>query len=468
MGRRKFKTIPNVTAVALGHKGLCIAKTQEGEAVLVKGAIPGDVFNYQMRKKRNGMKWGVPLEFLSRSEHLVEPRCDHFEYCGGCSWQNFDYAQQAFQKQDHVHQTIQRIGGIRETSFLPIIAGREQYDYRNKMVYSFSKKRWMTPTEIRSDVQIVEPGLGFYAGGSFDKVINIYRCHLQDGIANEIRNTTRDWAKREGYSFYNAKAHEGDLRNLMIRTTRQGEIMLTLVTGGPSEKIIDNFVAEMLQHFPQINTICWMVNTKWNDSLLDIPFSVIYGDGYITESLNGVDFRIGPKSFFQTNPGQAELLFSAVKEAADFNGDEVLYDLYCGVGTIGIYMSEHVGQLVGVEEVKEAIDDAWVNAEINGIENAHFEVGDVRLLVDEGFIDRHGKPDLIITDPPRAGMHEDVVKTLCQNPAPKLIYVSCNPATQARDLQRLSANYEVVSVQPVDMFPQTNHVESIALLKMRS
>ena len=454
--------------MSIGHKGLCIGKTEEGEAVLVKGAVPGDLIDFQMRKKRNGMKWGAPINFIEYSSDRVEPVCNHFEHCGGCSWQNLDYAIQAEQKQAWVHQTIRRIGHVEGADLLPILAADRQLDYRNKMVFSFSRRRWMTPEEVRSGVKIEESGLGFYAGGSFDKVINIHQCHLQDGISNDIRNATRDWALDEGWTFYDAKAHKGDLRNLMVRTTRDGQVMVMLVTGIDNQDIIDSFSSMMSQRFPQVEELIWMVNTKWNDSWFDLDFEVIKGNGYITESLDGVKFQIGPKSFFQTNPYQAEVLFREVKALANLKAEDCLYDLYCGVGSIGLYLASEAGRVVGIEEVSEAIDDARINAGVNAIENAHFEVGDVKVLMDEEFLARHGKPDVIVTDPPRAGMHEDVVKTLNAHPVPRMVYVSCNPATQARDLQRLSERYEVVSVQPVDMFPHTNHVESIALLKQKS
>ena len=434
---------------------------------MVRGAVPGDVINFVFRKKRNGMKWGTPDSWVEKSPHRIEAKCEHFQHCGGCSWQELDYAEQAQQKHNHVEQALRRLGGIQDAEYRNIIGGEKIYEYRNKMTYSFSRKRWLTLEEIRSGEEFNEPGLGFYAQGSFDKVINVTKCHLQSEPSNEIRNHLRTWAIDNGFTFYDAKSHVGDLRNLILRTTRQGEIMAMLVVGNDSEELKESFVAEMEKRFPQIEHLVWMVNTKWNDSLHDLDFSVLKGSGYITESLDGTKFRIGPKSFFQTNPGQAEHLFRAVRDMAEFQGKENLYDLYCGVGSIGIYMAQFVQRLVGIEEIPEAIDDARINAQINTIENANFEVGDVRVLMDEDFIRKYKKPDVIITDPPRAGMHEDVVKTLNRNPVEKMVYVSCNPATQARDLKRLNEVYETTVVQPVDMFPQTNHVESIALLKMR-
>jgi len=453
--------------VALGHKGMCIGKTKEGEAVLVKGAVPGDLIDLQVRKRRNKMKWGVPEKFLERSPHRVEPKCQHFEHCGGCSWQDLSYEEQLNQKASIVENAVRRIGQIEEGEILPILGAENPYLYRNKMVFSFSKKRWMTPEEIRSDIKITESGLGFYAGGTFDKVINIKECFLQSEPSNAIRNFTRSWAKENGYSFYDAKSHVGDLRNLIIRTSRSGEVMITLVTGTDRQDLMDDFTEKISKEFEEVTSVVRMVNTKWNDSLHDIDFEVQRGPGYITETLDGVSFRIGPKSFFQTNPNQAEILFRSVQEVAELKTEDHLYDLYCGVGTIGLYLSKYVNKVVGVEEIAEAIDDARINAEINNIQNASFEVGDVKLLVNDDFIQRHGSADVIVTDPPRAGMHEDVVNVLNQNPISRLVYISCNPSTQARDLQRLSESYQLLTVRPVDMFPQTNHVESIALLKQR-
>lgn len=464
---RKRKTLSDVRVVALGHKGLCIGKTKEGEAVLVKGAVPGDLIDLQVRKRRNKMKWGVPERFIEKSPHRVSPVCQHFEHCGGCSWQNLNYPEQLNQKSDIVENAVRRIGQIKEGKMLPILGADQPYWYRNKMVFSFSKKRWMTPEEIRSEIQITEPGLGFYAGGTFDKVINIFECHLQADPSNDIRNFTRGWALDGGYTFYDAKNHVGELRNLIVRTARSGEVMVTLVTGSDRQDLIDDFTQKITDAFDQISSVVRMVNTKWNDSLHDIDFEVQVGPGYITETLDGVDYRIGPKSFFQTNPDQAEVLFRSVREVAEPKESQTLYDLYCGVGTIGLYLSRYVKKVVGVEEIAEAIEDARINAQINDIKNAEFEVGDVKLLMNEKFIQRHGQADIIVTDPPRAGMHEDVVNVLNRQPVSTVVYISCNPATQARDLSRLSERYEVVSVRPVDMFPQTNHVESIALLKER-
>ncbi len=467
MGKRK-PIIENVQIVSFGHKGLTIGKTPTGEAVLVEDAVPGDVVNYQVRRKKKGMKLGHVAEFVEKSKHRVEPVCAHFDVCGGCSWQNLDYKEQCQQKQDIVTNAVHRIGQLPEVPILPIIGGDPQYYYRNKVEYTFANKRWLTVEEISSGKIYTEGGLGFHKAGLFDKVVNIDTCHLQSEPSNAIRNATRKWASEHDLSYYDYKNHTGQLRNLIIRLTRDGQVMVILVTATKDRDIINSFQSFLAVQFPEVKNLVWMINTKWNDALHDVPFEVITGPGYIMETLDGVKFKIGPKSFFQTNPYQAEVLFRAVKEAADLKSTDTLYDLYCGVGSIGLYMAHSCKKVVGVEGIPEAIEDAKMNAALNGFGNAHFEVGDVGALVDESFLEMHGAADVVVTDPPRAGMHENVVKTLIAAKVPKLVYVSCNPATQARDLKLLSEVYDVISVQPVDMFPQTNHVESIAILKSRS
>ena len=467
MGKRK-PVIENVQIVSFGHKGLTIGKTPTGEAVLVEDAVPGDVVNYQVRRKKKGMKLGHVAEFVEKSKHRVEPVCEHFDVCGGCSWQNLEYKEQCQQKQDIVTNAIHRIGQLPDTPILSIIGGDPEYYYRNKVEYTFANKRWLTVEEISSGEIYTEGGLGFHKAGLFDKVVNIEKCHLQGEPSNAIRNATRIWASENDLSYYDYKNHTGQLRNLIVRLTRTGEVMVILVTGTKDRNVIDSFHSFLSEEFPQVQNLVWMVNTKWNDALHDVPFEVIKGPGYIMETLDEVKYKIGPKSFFQTNPYQAEVLFRAVKTAADLKPTDILYDLYCGVGSIGLFMAHSCRKVIGVEEIPEAIEDAKLNAELNGFENTYFQVGDVGALVDQEFLSTHGSPDVVITDPPRAGMHENVVHTLISAKVPRLVYVSCNPATQARDLKLLSEAYDVISVQPVDMFPQTNHVESIAILKPRS
>lgn len=453
--------------VAFGHKGTSIGKTPEGEAVLVEGAVPGDVVEFQMRRKKKGMKLGHVSSFIKKSPHRVIPICEHFEHCGGCNWMDVNYTEQCQQKQDVVTNAIRRIGQLPDVEIRPIIGGDPKLYYRNKMDYTFASRRWLTPEEIQSDEVFELEGVGFHKSGAFDKVIDINTCHLQKEPTNLIRNAVKEWAQKNEYAFYNYRTHEGQLRNLIIRMTRSGEVMVILVTADPDEKIIDGFAQLIESTFPEVSNIIWMVNQKLNDSLFDIDFKVIKGSGYIEERLGDANFKIGPKSFFQTNPYQAEKLFAEVRKAAGLDKNSVLYDLYCGVGSIGLYLAKDCRKIVGIEEIPEAIDDAIMNASINNFENAYFHVGDVAKLLDQDFIGRHGKADVVVTDPPRAGMHDQVVDTLIQAGVPKIVYVSCNPATQARDLKNLSVAYEVEYVQPVDMFPQTNHIESIALLKYK-
>lgn len=454
--------------MAFGHKGTCIGKTPEGEAVLVEGAVPGDVVTYQPRRKKKGMKLGHTLGLEERSPDRVDPVCEHFEYCGGCSWQNYAYAAQCNQKEDIVRSAVNRIGHLPDVEIRPILGGHPQLYYRNKMDYTFASRRWLTPEEIESGDQLDMAGLGFHKSGAFDKVIDLNRCHLQAEPTNTIRNRVKEWAIEKDYSFYNFRSHEGQLRNLIIRTTRAGDVMVILVTADDDRDIIDAFVELIEKEFTEVSNVIWMVNQKKNDALHDIDFEVVKGSGYITEEIGNTRFNIGPKSFFQTNPGQAEKLFNEVRQAAGLSKEDTLYDLYCGVGSIGLFLADQCAKVVGIEEIPEAIEDAIMNAELNGYDNAYFHVGDVGKMLDRDFIGRHGRADVVVTDPPRAGMHDVVVNTLNAAKIPRIVYVSCNPSTQARDLKNLSEVYSVDYVQPVDMFPQTNHVESVALLNLRS
>lgn len=467
MGRKR-QPIQNVKIVAFGHKGTSIGKTPEGEAVLVEDAVPGDTVTYQPRRKKKGMKLGHVLELVEPSPHRVKPVCEHFDHCGGCSWQNLDYEEQCRQKEDIVASAVKRIGQLPNVEIRPIIKGDPELYYRNKLEYTFANRRWLTPEEISTDEVFDMRGLGFHKSGAFDKVIDLRECHLQKEPTNHVRNAIKEWAIENQLAFYNYRTHEGQLRNLIIRTTRKGEVMVILVVAKEDEELKKDFLRMMNASFPDIENLIWIVNTKKNDSLHDLDFEVLTGDGYITEELDGVKFKIGPKSFFQTNPYQAKRLFDEVKKATALKTDEVLYDLYCGVGSIGLFLAGNCEKVVGIEEVPEAIEDAMMNAELNGFENAYFHVGDVGKLLDRDFIGRHGRADVVVTDPPRAGMDPVVVETLKEARIPRIVYVSCNPSTQARDLKNLSEVYQVEYVQPVDMFPQTNHIEAVALLKLRS
>ena len=456
-----------MSIVSFGHKGLSIGKTESGEAVLVEGAVPGDLVNFQPRRKKKGMKLGHVESFVKRSTDRVLPVCSHFEECGGCSWQNLSYEAQCRNKEEIVSSAIRRIGHLPDVTIEPILAGDRPLYYRNKVEYTFSQRRWLTSDEISGNETLEYRGLGFHKSGAFDKVVDIQNCHLQSEPTNKIRNLVRQWAFDNGFTFYDHRHHTGQLRNIIIKLTKAGDVMVILVTATEDENLANSFRKLIEAHIPKASEIIWMINTKLNDSLFDIDFRIMKGKGYLIETLDQIQYKIGPKSFFQTNPYQAENLFQAVREAAQLTKQDVTYDLYCGVGSIGLYLARDCKKVIGIEEIPEAIDDARENADLNSIKNASFHVGDVRALLDEAFIKKHGKADVVITDPPRAGMHEDVVKTLCQAKIDRIIYVSCNPATQARDLKLLGEVYDVAFVQPVDMFPQTNHVESIASLKLR-
>ncbi len=469
MGRRyKKRVIPGVELTGIADKGKSVGRDGEGRVIFVDRAAPGDVADILVYKKKKGYLLGVPQHFQKYSPDRTEPFCRHFEFCGGCKWQHLSYAAQIRHKQKVVEDALQRIGKLEVDEFRPILGAEAATYYRNKLEFSFSGKRWLTRAEIDAGVSNEADVLGFHPPGAFDKVIDIEHCWLQGDPSNALRNGIRELAHEQGLPFFDIKANEGYLRTLMIRTTILGETMVLLSVYRDDPGRMQPFLDEILRRFPQITTLLYCINPKMNDTVHDLDMQVYAGKGFVEEQLRHLRFKIGPKSFFQTNTRQAERLYDTAREFAGLTGREIVYDLYTGIGSIALYLARDCRQVVGIEEVAAAIEDAGENARLNQIDNAHFYAGDVKDLLTEELAQRHGRPDVLLTDPPRAGMHAKVVETLRRLRIPRIVYVSCNPATQARDLQLLSDLYEVKKAQPVDMFPHTHHVENVVQLELRS
>ena len=465
---RKKKTITNIEITGIADRGKAVGRNDDGQVVFVDGVAPGDVVDVLVLRKKKGFMQGVVTNFHKYSEDRVEPFCTHFGVCGGCKWQHVTYESQLSNKEQVVKAALQRIGKVAVKEFYPILPSLEPTYYRNKMEYTFSNKRWLTKAELHSDVSNREDVLGFHIPGAFDKIVNITHCHLQYEPSNLIRNTVRQIAIEQGLSFFDLREQKGFLRHIMIRMSTLQQAMLIVVFYEDDEKKRTAYLDEIIRRLPQVTSLGYCINPKKNDYILDLPMKNYHGPDYIEEQLDNIKFRIGPKSFFQTNTRQAERLFQIVRDFAGLNGEENVYDLYTGIGSIALFLAKDCKQVVGIEEVAMAIEDAQKNRKLNGIENAVFYAGDVKDILTTKFAAQHGKPDVLITDPPRAGMHEKVVQMLLQLAAPKIVYVSCNPATQARDLALLDSKYEVLKVQPVDMFPHTHHVETVALLQLRN
>ena len=466
MGRKK-KMVYDVPVVDVADRGKSVAKDAEGKVYFIDKAVPGDVVDILVLKKKKSFFQGVVRAYKKKSEDRVDPRCEHFGICGGCKWQHLDYEAQLRFKSNTVLNAMTRIGNVDPTVIHPIKRANEIFNYRNKLEYSFSNKRWLTEEEIQSDGKINQsPALGFHAPGAFDKVVDVNTCHLQEDLSNDIRNFVRTYTEEHQLEFYDARAHTGLMRNMIVRNTTLGHWMVIMSFAHEDEAILPMLDA-LKERFSQITSLHYVINKKYNDTILDQEIILHHGESFIIEQLGDVQYKIGPKSFFQTNTAQANVLFETVVEFAELQGDENIYDLYTGLGSIALYVSKSAKHVTGIEEVEAAIVDAKENARFNSIENTTFYAGDVKDILTTQFSDKHGKPDLVITDPPRVGMHKDVVQTLLDLASPRIVYVSCNPATQARDLDLLSAKYEVVKMQPVDMFPHTHHIENVALLALK-
>ncbi len=460
--------IERAKVVDIADKGMAVAKSPEGKVFMVEGLVPGDVADLRVIKKRKGVFLAAVDKIIEYSADRVEPRCIHFGVCGGCKWQHMSYEAQLRFKQATVENAIRRIGKIDVPEIRQIMGVEDKYNYRNKMEFSFSNKRWITQEEVDTQAIIEQPqGLGFHRAGAFDKVVDIHTCHLQDMLADAVRNGVRDFALEHGYTFFDLRAQKGLLRNLIIRNTKTDEWMVVVVFFEPKEKQIQALMEHLKNMFPFINSLQYIINQKKNDTIYDQEVITYYGKDHIIEQLGDVKYKISAKSFFQTNSAQAENLYNVVAEYAGLSGTENVYDLYTGTGSIALYLASKAAHVTGIEEVAAAVEDANVNKSLNQLENTTFYTGDVKDVLATEFIERHGKPDVVITDPPRAGMHQKVVETLLELSAPVIVYVSCNPATQARDLELLAEKYDVVSMQPVDMFPHTSHIENVAKLVLK-
>ena len=470
---RKKKALPlleKVTITDVAAEGKALAKVND-LVVFVPYVVPGDVVDLQVKRKKNKYAEAVAVKFHEFSPKRAVPFCQHYGVCGGCKWQCLSYEDQIKYKQKQVTDNLTRIGKVELPEISPILGSEKTEFYRNKLEFTFSDKRWLTEEEVKAEVQYDQMNaVGFHIPGAFDKVLAIEKCWLQDDISNQIRNTIRDYAYEHGLAFYNIRNHEGLLRNLMIRTSSTGELMVLLQVRVSSDKDLEE-TKELLAHvadkFPQITSLLYVVNNKCNDTINDLDVEVFKGNDHIFEEMEGLRFKVGPKSFYQTNSEQAYNLYKVTREFAGLTGDELVYDLYTGTGTIANFVSRKAKKVVGIEYVPEAIEDAKVNSAINNITNTLFYAGDMKDMLTQDFINEHGRPDVIITDPPRAGMHNDVIDVILVAEPKRIVYVSCNPATQARDLALLDAKYKVMAVQPVDMFPHTHHVENVVLLEKR-
>ncbi len=470
---RKKKALPlleRITITDVAAEGKALAKVND-LVVFVPYVVPGDVVDLQVKRKKNKYAEAVAVRFHEYSPQRAEPFCQHYGVCGGCKWQCLTYADQIKYKQKQVTDNLTRIGKVELPEISPILGSEKTEFYRNKLEFTFSDKRWLTEEEVKADVQYDQMNaVGFHIPGAFDKVLAIEKCWLQDDISNQIRNTIRDYAYEHGLAFYNIRNHEGLLRNLMIRTSSTGELMVLLQVRVSDKKDVEStkeLLAHVAEKFPQITSLLYVVNNKCNDTINDLEVEVFKGNDHIFEEMEGLRFKVGPKSFYQTNSEQAYNLYKVARDFAGLTGDELVYDLYTGTGTIANFVSRKAKKVIGIEYVPEAIEDAKVNSAINNITNTLFYAGDMKDMLTQDFINEHGRPDVIITDPPRAGMHNDVIDVILFAEPKRIVYVSCNPATQARDLQLLDVKYKVVAVQPVDMFPHTHHVENVVLLEKR-
>ena len=459
-----------ITITDVAAEGKALAKVND-LVVFVPYVVPGDVVDLQVKRKKNKYAEAVAVKFHEYSPKRAVPFCQHYGVCGGCKWQCLSYEDQIKYKQKQVTDNLTRIGKVELPEISPILGSEKTEFYRNKLEFTFSDKRWLTEEEVKAEVKYDQMNaVGFHIPGAFDKVLAIEKCWLQDDISNQIRNTIRDYAYEHGLAFYNIRNHEGLLRNLMIRTSSTGELMVLIQVRVSADKDLDDtksLLAHVADKFPQITSLLYVVNNKCNDTINDLDVEVFKGNDHIFEEMEGLRFKVGPKSFYQTNSEQAYNLYKVARDFAGLTGDELVYDLYTGTGTIANFVSRQAKKVVGIEYVPEAIEDAKVNSAINGIENTLFYAGDMKDMLTQDFINEHGRPDVIITDPPRAGMHNDVIDVILFAEPKRIVYVSCNPATQARDLQLLDVKYKVVAVQPVDMFPHTHHVENVVLLEKR-
>jgi 23S rRNA (uracil1939-C5)-methyltransferase len=459
--------LERVTITDIGAEGNAVARV-DNLVVFVPMLIPGDVVDIRVIRKRKKYIEGIPVRFHEYSKDRIEPVCTHFGICGGCKWQHLPYNLQLQFKEKQVKDNLTRIGKTGLPEINPILRSADQYLYRNKLEYTFSDRRWLLHQEVQSGVEIKnENALGFHIPGVFDKVLNISHCHLQPEPTNLIRNSVHEFARGNGLSYFNIKEQKGFLRNLIIRNSLAGDVMVIVVFYYDDAILRVELLDFLHEKFPQVKSLMYIINSKRNDSLGDQEAILYRGEDHLVETMHGLKFRIGPKSFYQTNTKQADILYGVVRDFAGLTGKEIVYDLYTGTGTIANWIAGSASRVIGMEYINEAVADAEANSLLNSITNSKFFAGDIKDLLSSDFIAANGNPDVIITDPPRAGMHEDVVKAIISASPDRIVYVSCNPATQARDIQILSEKFFVAAVQPVDMFPQTHHVENVVLLKKK-
>lgn len=473
---KKNEIIENLEIESMGAEGRCVAR-HNGKVVFVDGAAPGDIVHARIYRTKSNYAEAYVAELVKPSAHRIKPFCSHFGFCGGCAWQHINYETQLYYKQKQVADSLERIAGVAHPGVRPIKSSAKTFAYRNRLDFTATHRRWFAPAEVAQfnlySGLPVEPGLGFHVPKRFDQVFDVQHCWLQAEPSNAIRLTVKETAIRHGIPFFNLRNQSGYLRTVTIRTATTGEIMVIVQVADDKPEWLELLMHALQRRFPEITSLMYVVNTKRNDTFNDLTVQVWAGRPFITEVMRKPDgtgtlyFRVGPKSFYQTNPEQAEVLYRMAWELAGLGGEELVYDLYTGTGTIACYVASGARKVVGLEYVPEAVEDAQVNARQNGIENVTFFAGDIKELLRDEFISRQGRPDVVITDPPRAGMHEEVCRMLLQVKPQRIVYVSCNPATQARDIKILSESYEVTAVQPVDMFPHTMHVENVVCLDKR-
>lgn len=465
--KMKNKVITNLLIERIASEGKCLGHHEE-KVVFVTGVAPGDVVDVRITKGKSSFMEGEPVNFHEYSKERIDPFCSHFGTCGGCKWQHINYDLQKTYKRQQVLDQFQRIAKVEIPEVLPTLGSEKTRYYRNKLDFTFSNKKWLTIEQIQSGEDFDRNALGFHIPKMFDKIIDVDHCYLQGNISNDVRNELRTFALANQMSFYDIRNQVGLLRNLIIRTTSTDQSMVIVQFGEDDPEGIQKVMDFLHAKFPQITSLLYVINTKGNETFHDLNLVTFAGNDFIEEEMEGLKFRIGPKSFYQTNSEQAYELYKVARDFADLQGDEVVYDLYTGTGTIANFVAKKAKQVIGIEYVPAAIEDAKINSQINGIDNTLFYAGDMKDMLNEEFIANHAAPDLIITDPPRAGMDEKVVQMLLRLNAPKIVYVSCNPATQARDVALLGEKYKVEKIQPVDMFPQTYHVENVVLLTLKS
>ena len=464
---KKRIVLENIIVTDYAAEGKALAKI-DGKVIFISGAVPGDLVDVFLTKNKKDWAEARVIEIKTPSTERQVPFCKHFGLCGGCKWQMLPYAKQLQYKQQEVEQNLKRIGKVDLPELMPIVGADDDKHYRNKLEFTFSNKRYLLPEEMATEETTLQSNaLGFHVPRLFDKIIDIQECFLMDDVNNSIRNTVRDFALLHNFTFYDVRQHTGWLRNIVIRYCTTGELMVNIIFNTEDEENRKLLLDDLLLKVPSISTLLYTINPKFNDTIYDLTPVTYFGKGYIIEKLENFSFKISPKSFFQTNTKQAEKLYQITRNFAGLTGDEVVYDLYCGTGSIGIFLSQGAKKIIGVEAIEDAIEDAKENAALNAINHTHFFAGDVIKICNDEFFATHGKPDVVITDPPRAGMHEKLVNKLLEIESPKIVYVSCNTATQARDIGLLNEKYSVQKIQPVDMFPHTHHIECVVLLVLR-